>query len=113
MSTVLKVNDITMRLRRGGGQTTSPCTWTRARSSPSRPNGAARPQLSTASPGVYEPTNGEVWFHDRLIASNHPAGKMKKLYAGENRGKYVSRCSSAEGLLRRAVRLPLSAEGAS
>ena len=27
-------------------------------------------------------------FHEKLIASNHPTGKMNKLYAGENKGKY-------------------------
>ena len=53
------------------------------------PNGAGKTTAFNCITGVYEPTNGEVWFHDRLIASNHPSGKMKKLYAGENRGKYT------------------------
>ena len=53
------------------------------------PNGAGKTTAFNCITGVYEPTNGEVWFHDKLIASNHPSGKMKKLYAGENRGKYT------------------------
>ena len=53
------------------------------------PNGAGKTTAFNCITGVYEPTNGEVWFHDRLIASNHPSGKMKKLYAGENRGRYT------------------------
>ena len=53
------------------------------------PNGAGKTTAFNCITGVYEPTNGEVWFHDKLIASNHPTGKMKKLYAGENRGKYT------------------------
>ena len=52
------------------------------------PNGAGKTTAFNCVTGVYEPTNGEVWFGNTLIASNHPSGKMKKLYAGENAGKY-------------------------
>ena len=47
------------------------------------PNGAGKTTAFNAVTGVYEPTNGAVYFHDKLL------GKMKKLYAGENRGKYT------------------------
>ena len=53
------------------------------------PNGAGKTTVFNCITGVYEPTNGEVLFHDKVIAANHPTGKMKKLYAGENRGKYT------------------------
>ena len=53
------------------------------------PNGAGKTTAFNCITGVYEPTNGEVLFHDKVIAANHPTGKMKKLYAGENRGKYT------------------------
>ena len=52
------------------------------------PNGAGKTTAFNCVTGVYEPTNGEVWFGNTLIASNHPSGKMKKLYAAENAGKY-------------------------
>ena len=35
-----------------------------------------------------EPTNGAIYYKDKLVISNKPHGKMKKLYAGENNGKY-------------------------
>ncbi len=53
------------------------------------PNGAGKTTAFNAVTGVYEPTNGAVYFHDRLLVENYPRGKMKKLYAGENRGKYT------------------------
>ncbi len=52
------------------------------------PNGAGKTTVFNVVTGVYEPTNGEVFLNDNLIISNHPHGKMKKLYAGENAGKY-------------------------
>ncbi len=52
------------------------------------PNGAGKTTAFNAITGVYEPTNGEVYFNEKLMVANHPQGKMKKLYAGENNGVY-------------------------
>ena len=90
MSTVLKVNDITMQF--GGVVAVNDLSMHVDEGEIVAligPNGAGKTTAFNCITGVYEPTNGEVWFHDRLIASNHPTGKMKKLYAGENRGKYT------------------------
>ena len=53
------------------------------------PNGAGKTTAFNAVTGVYEPTNGAVYFHDKLLVENYPRGKMRKLYAGENWGKYT------------------------
>lgn len=53
------------------------------------PNGAGKTTVFNAVTGVYPPTNGQVLFHGEPIAYNHPHGKMRKLYAGENLGKYT------------------------
>ena len=90
MSTVLRVNDITMQF--GGVVAVNNLSMHVDEGEIVAligPNGAGKTTAFNCITGVYEPTNGEVWFHDRLIASNHPSGKMKKLYAGENRGKYT------------------------
>jgi len=52
------------------------------------PNGAGKTTAFNCITGVYEPTNGCVSFCGETIVSNHPQGKMKKLYAGENNGAY-------------------------
>ncbi len=54
------------------------------------PNGAGKTTAFNAITGVYEPTNGAIYFNDKLIIENKPQGKMKKLYSGENNGKYSS-----------------------
>ena len=53
------------------------------------PNGAGKTTVFNAVTGVDPPTNGQVLFHGEPIACNHPHGKMRKLYAGENLGKYT------------------------
>ena len=53
------------------------------------PNGAGKTTAFNCVTGVYEPTNGKVEFIGEVIAENHPQGKMKKLYAGENMGMYT------------------------
>ncbi len=90
MNTVLRVNDITMQF--GGVVAVNDLSMHVDEGEIVAligPNGAGKTTAFNCITGVYEPTNGEVWFHDKLIASNHPSGKMKKLYAGENRGKYT------------------------
>ena len=53
------------------------------------PNGAGKTTAFNCITGVYEPTNGQVYFRDKLIVSNHPSGKMKKDYQGMNSEKYM------------------------
>lgn len=52
------------------------------------PNGAGKTTAFNAITGVYQPTNGEVYFNGTCIAAGYPTGKMKKMYAGENLGVY-------------------------
>ena len=54
------------------------------------PNGAGKTTAFNVITGVYAPTNGAVYFNGKKIIENHPHGKMKKLYQGENNGKYSS-----------------------
>jgi len=53
------------------------------------PNGAGKTTAFNCITGVYEPTNGQIIYRDEILVANHPQGKMKKLYAGENAGKYT------------------------
>jgi branched-chain amino acid transport system ATP-binding protein len=52
------------------------------------PNGAGKTTAFNCITGVYEPTNGQVSFLGKPMVENHPQGKMKKQYAGENAGMY-------------------------
>ena len=53
------------------------------------PNGAGKTTAFNVVTGVYEPTNGRVSFKGNPIVENHPQGKMKKMYQGENAGVYT------------------------
>ena len=52
------------------------------------PNGAGKTTAFNCVTGVYEPTNGAVYFHDKVIAAAHPTGKMKRMYAGNDPEKF-------------------------
>ena len=53
------------------------------------PNGAGKTTAFNVVTGVYQPTNGAVWFNGEKIIENHPQGKMKNLYKGEHAGEYT------------------------
>lgn len=52
------------------------------------PNGAGKTTAFNCITGVYEPTNGLVEFCGLPMVRNHPRGKMKKQYLGENGEMY-------------------------
>lgn len=53
------------------------------------PNGAGKTTAFNVITGVYQPTNGAVWFQGEKIVENHPQGKMKAQYKGEHAGDYT------------------------
>ena len=53
------------------------------------PNGAGKTTVFNCVTGVYEPTNGLVEFMGEPMVRNHPSGKMKKQYKGENSELYL------------------------
>lgn len=53
------------------------------------PNGAGKTTAFNCVTGVYEPTNGLVEFYGKPIVRNHPQGKMKKGYLGQNGDMYL------------------------
>ena len=53
------------------------------------PNGAGKTTAFNCITGVYEPTNGIVYFHGEKIVANHPQGKMAKQYGGINGDLYI------------------------
>ena len=58
------------------------------------PNGAGKTTAFNCITGVYEPTNGLVEFMGKPIVRNHPQGKMKKMYKGENADMYQGKIVS-------------------
>ena len=54
------------------------------------PNGAGKTTAFNVVTGVYQPTNGRVAFQGETIIRNHPQGKMKGLYKGENADLYTA-----------------------
>ena len=54
------------------------------------PNGAGKTTVFNVITGVYGATNGKIDFEEKVLIANYPKGKMKKLYAGENKGKYTA-----------------------
>ena len=52
------------------------------------PNGAGKTTAFNVVTGVYQPTNGAVWFQGEKIIENHPQGKMKAMYKGQHAGEY-------------------------
>ena len=53
------------------------------------PNGAGKTTAFNVITGVYQPTNGAVWFQGEKIVENHPQGKMRQQYKGEHAGDYT------------------------
>ena len=53
------------------------------------PNGAGKTTAFNVITGVYAPTNGAVTYYGEPLVCNFPQSKMKKMYAGENLGKYT------------------------
>lgn len=53
------------------------------------PNGAGKTTAFNCITGVYEPTNGLVSLNGETIIENHPQGKMKTMYKGENADKFT------------------------
>ena len=87
---VLKLNDITMQF--GGVVAVNNLSLNVKENeivSLIGPNGAGKTTVFNVITGVYEATNGSVEFYDEVMLENKPQGKMKKLYAGENYGKYT------------------------
>ena len=53
------------------------------------PNGAGKTTAFNCVTGVYEPTNGKVYFHGKVIVANHLSGKMARQYGGINGEMYL------------------------
>ena len=62
------------------------------------PNGAGKTTAFNVITGVYAPTNGRVSFNGECIVRNHPAGKMKKTYKGEDPAVYTAQLAPEETL---------------
>ncbi len=66
------------------------------------PNGAGKTTAFNCITGVYEPTNGSVSFCGKELLESYPRGKMKKMYKGENAGKYKKRLVPTPDLITKA-----------
>ena len=55
------------------------------------PNGAGKTTAFNCITGVYEPTNGIVYFHGEPIVVNHPQGRMIRQYSGINGDLYANK----------------------
>lgn len=91
---VLKLNDITMQF--GGVVAVNNLSLEVNKNeivSLIGPNGAGKTTVFNVITGVYEPTNGMVSFNGKTLIENKLRGKMKKLYIGENKGKYTKKVS--------------------
>ena len=53
------------------------------------PNGTGKTTAFNCITGVYQPTNGEISFEGKPIVRNHPQGKMKKGYLGQEPDKFT------------------------
>jgi len=53
------------------------------------PNGAGKTTVFNVITGVYAPTNGRVTLRGKVIAEDHPRGKMRKLYVGGHVYEYI------------------------
>lgn len=53
------------------------------------PNGAGKTTSFNAISGFYEASNGAISFCGERIMENHPTGKLKKQYLGQNPDKYT------------------------
>lgn len=53
------------------------------------PNGAGKTTAFNCISGVYEPTNGAIYYEGEVILRNYPRGKMKKKYIGSEPDKFA------------------------
>lgn len=63
------------------------------------PNGAGKTTAFNAITGVHELSNGCIYFNDELIMENHPTGKLKKNYKGENATLYKNKILKTPDML--------------
>ena len=68
------------------------------------PNGAGKTTAFNVITGVYAPTNGRVSFNGECIVRNHPTGKMKKTYKGEDPAMYTAQFAPEETLNDEALK---------
>ena len=66
------------------------------------PNGAGKTTAFNVITGVYQPTNGAVWFDGAKIIENHPQGKMKKQYKGQCDGLFTEALSPTPDKITRS-----------